>query len=913
MASELVGREEELASLFAFVEDERGAPAAFVLEGEAGIGKSSLWLAGVEHARAGGLRVLSARPAEAERGLAHVGLGDLFEDVLDEILPALTPPRRRALEVALLLEEATEDAVDARALGIAIRSTLQLLADDQPLLVAIDDLQWFDPSSARALAFALRRLAASRVLLLVAIRPVDTARPIDVEEAVGLENVQRLPVGPLSVGAVHRLLRDRLGRAFARQTLLRIHERSGGNPFFALELARVVDAGAGPAQPLPVPETLENLLRARISALPASTRKGLALASALGTASTSVLEQAGVAADALDAAVAAQVIELEDGTVRFTHPLLASVLYEDLGEERRSVHARLAAIVEDPLLRARHLALSMAAPDADVAAVLDDAAALAAERGATAAAADLAEQALGLTPADASGDRRQRALAAARAHQGAGEWTRARAIITELLRQTELGPLRPDALVLLAELESVDRAAELLEEALHEAASRPALQAVIHCQLARASRFRKGMRAREHARAALALADQLDDDALRARALTVHSTLGRIGGDREAPELAARAHELATAVGDEQLIHEATLAVAGTLAPSSKNDEARALLEREYREWRDRSEPRCARALWGLSWVEFWAGRWALAGEHASRAHEIEIQYGLEIPQGHLPIALVAVHRGQLELAREHSELALNLAEEQLRLHPPQHMAILGLVALGNGDISAAAQWLGKADRQAAALGWDEPSTRWWSADHVEVMLETGRIDDAVRVLDAWEAHGARLGREWVLAHTIRCRGLIAGARGDFEQALALLERAVADHEEVGDPFGRARALLALGTVRRRARQKRPAREAIEAALEGFETVGAAGWAEKARAELGRIGGRGPRGGELTPNELRLAELVAEGRSNKEIAAALFVTPKTVGTTLSRLYAKLGVHSRTELIRRLGEQRATKV
>jgi DNA-binding NarL/FixJ family response regulator len=163
-----------------------------------------------------------------------------------------------------------------------------------------------------------------------------------------------------------------------------------------------------------------------------------------------------------------------------------------------------------------------------------------------------------------------------------------------------------------------------------------------------------------------------------------------------------------------------------------------------------------------------------------------------------------------------------------------------------------------------------------------------------------------------VLAHVTRCRGLVAGAE-DTAEALALLERAVAEHEVVGDPFGRARALLALGVARRRDRQKRPAREAIEAALAGFETVGAVGWAEKARAEVGRVGGRAPSDGELTPTELRLAELVAEGRSNKEIAAVLFVTPKTVGTTLSRLYAKLGVHSRTELIRRLGERPASKV
>src|SRR5207244_3575740 len=154
-------------------------------------------------------------------------------------------------------------------------------------------------------------------------------------------------------------------------------------------------------------------------------------------------------------------------------------------------------------------------------------------------------------------------------------------------------------------------------------------------------------------------------------------------------------------------------------------------------------------------------------------------------PQDHLPIALIAVHRGRPELAREHSERALELAEQQFALHPPQHMAILGLVALWSGDTSAGAEWLGKADQQAAALGWGEPSIRWWSADYVELLLELGRIDDAVRVLDVWEADAARLGREWVLAHVLRCRGLVAAARGDVEQALALLEQAVAQHEAV--------------------------------------------------------------------------------------------------------------------------------
>jgi DNA-binding CsgD family transcriptional regulator len=905
MMFEIVSREEELASLHAFIDGPHEGPTALVLEGDAGIGKSTLWLAGVEHARTRGLRILSSRPAEAERNLGHAGLGDLLEDVLDDVLPTLSAPRRRALEVALLREEAAADSVDPRALGIATRSTLQLLAEDKPVLVAIDDLQWFDVSSARALAFALRRLAADDVLLLLARRLVGRAQPSELEQALGAESVQRVPLGPLSVGALHRLLRDRLGRAFARQTLLRIHERSGGNPFFALELARVLDADIDPLQPFPVPETLEELVRARISGLPASTRRALELASALGTTSESLLERAGVTAGALDPAVVGNVIERENGTIRFTHPLLSSVLYQGLGKERLSVHGRLAGIVEDPLLRARHLALSRDTPDASVAAVLDDAARLAADRGAAAVAAELAEQALRLTPVDGSDERLHRSLAAARAHHAAGEWTRARTIANDLLAEAEIGSLRAEALVLLAELESADSAVALLEEALREAASRPALQSVIHCRLAWAIRFRKGyVRALEHARAALELAGGLDDDVLRGRAQVVQANLGWIVGDTETQYVAARAHDFATAIGGEQLVQEATLALVNTLASSPSRDEARALLEREHRDWRERDEPRSARALWGLSWVEFWAGHWELAAAHAARAYDIRIQYGLEVPQDHLPIALIAVHCGQSELAREHSERALELAQEQFALHPPQHLAILGLVALSSGDTSTALEWLGKADRQAAALGWGEPSIRWWSADYIEVLLELGRIDEAVRVLDGWEQDAARLDREWVLAHVTRCRGLVAAAQGNVSSAAFLLEQAVAQHGEVGDPFGRARALLALGIVRRRARQKRPARESLEAALEGFETIGASGWAAKARDELGRVGGRTREEG-LTSAERRVADLVVEGRTNREVAAALFLGERTVASHLTHIYAKLGVRSRTELARRL--------
>jgi DNA-binding CsgD family transcriptional regulator len=830
---------------------------------------------------------------------------DLLEGVVDDALSALLTPRRRALQVALLREEASGDPVDHRTLAVAVRDILQLLSERGPILIAVDDVQWLDPSSSRALTFALRRLDASPVSLLLARRLAEGAQQSELEQAQGAGRVRHLVVRPLSVGALHRFLRDRVDRPFARQTLLRIHERSGGNPFFALELARVLDANVDPLQPLPVPETLEELVRKRIDELPTATRQALALASALGTPSESVLERAGVAADALRPALAANVIERENGTIRFTHPLLSSVLYQDLGEERRGVHQRVAGIVDDPLLRARHVALSTESPDTGVAAVLGDAARLAADRGASAFAAELAEQALRLTPPDLGDDRRRRALAAARAQLAAGEWTHARTIATDLLTETAAGPMRAEALLLLAEFEHDDLAVPVLEKALREASSHAALEARIQLRLAWAERFRKGFAAAlEGTRAALELADGLDDDVLRFEALVQLYTLGSMVGDPETQAYAARARELATATRDERLLRDANVLVLPMLAGSGSLDARRAVLEREYRQWQERDELFCAEVLWDLSWIELWAGQWDLAADHAARSRDLRRQYGVERNQDYIPIAWIAVHRGQLELAQQESARALELCEEQIGFHPPLLEAVPGLVALWRGDAATAAERLGEADRQAAALGWGAPDARPWTADYAEALLELGRIDDALRVIDLWEADATRLARERVLAHVTRCRGLVAAAGGAVDEAVPLLEHAVTRHDEVGDAFGRARAQLALGIVLRRARRKRPAREAIHAALGGFEQLGAATWAEKARAELGRIGGRAREEG-LTAAERRVAVLVAAGRTNREVAAELFLGERTVAGHLTRVYAKLGVRSRTELARRM--------
>ena len=270
---EVVGRDEELAALHAFVELARQESGALVLAGDPGIGKSTLWLAGVEAAREQGLRVLTARPAEAEQQLALAGLADLLDGVVEEVLPELSPPQRRALEVALLIEDADDHGSDPRALGVALRSALGFLARHAPLVVAIDDVQWLDRSSASALEFAVRRLEGSNVRLLLARRGDACSLERSLHGGAAL-----VRVGPLSIGATRLLLQRRLGRQFPRPTLIRVHEISGGNPFYALELARGLgsDTATGdPLGPFPVPETLERLVGTRLAGLGDATREAL--------------------------------------------------------------------------------------------------------------------------------------------------------------------------------------------------------------------------------------------------------------------------------------------------------------------------------------------------------------------------------------------------------------------------------------------------------------------------------------------------------------------------------------------------------------------------------------------------------------------------------------------------------------
>jgi hypothetical protein len=356
---EVVGRDEELAAVVAFLDGD--FPAALVVQGEAGIGKTTLWRAGLAEVPDRGVRVLACRPAESEARLSFAGLADLLEPVLGEVLGALPSVQRRALEAALLLSEQEGPPPDQHVISAACLGVCRRLAEQGRVLLAVDDVQWLDPPTVLVLEFVARRLAEAPVGLLVAERVSrERAAPLGLGRS-DLE-VGRIRLGPLSMGALHRLLRERLGRTLARPVLRKVHEASGGNPFYALELVRALQPSGGrirPGQPLPVPETLEEILRERIEALPAGAREVVVAAAALARPTEAVLGDR----LALEHAVEAGVIELVDGEARFTHPLLAEAAYASIGAaERRRLHRRLANVVSDPEERARHLALGAEEP-----------------------------------------------------------------------------------------------------------------------------------------------------------------------------------------------------------------------------------------------------------------------------------------------------------------------------------------------------------------------------------------------------------------------------------------------------------------------------------------------------------------------------------------------------------------------
>jgi DNA-binding CsgD family transcriptional regulator len=938
----LCGRDEQLASLVALLDAPDRLPATAVIIGEAGIGKTAIWLAAVEEARARRFAVLSCRPSEAEARFSFSGLADLLGGIPDAVLRELPVRQRRALDTALALADA-EEVVEEGVLAFAFVRVLRSLAEEATVLLAIDDVQWLDAPSLALLRYALRRLESEHVAALVTARGEG---PAWLRRDLPAERVLEVELGPLSVGALHRLLQDRLGMRFPRPVLLRIWETSSGNPFFALELARALQRRGGRVEPgtqLPLSPALEALVQERIDGLGSDARAVALVVAAHAEPSVAVVEAAAGhrGAPGVVEALEAGVLELEGERLRFTHSLLASaVLARTPPAERRRLHARLAEVVPGAEARARHLALAVVGPDPIVAVELENAARQARARGAPAGAAELAEQALRLTPPDDGRAVRRRSVDAADHLFAAGDTERAITLLEDALACAAPGPERASILHRLGTVLTHARGPRdgiaLLEEALVHTGGDHALEAAIELELADTLRFSTGaLSAEPHAVAAVHAAERARDEAIRCGALAVfgliHFRLGR-GIDREAM---ARAVALQESLALPPAMWSPKLLLCDQLFWSHDLVGARQLAE-ELRDAARRADGRhegdrpglpfvsgvassfVSEALaepepiFYLALIEWRAGNWRRAAELADEARALDEESGRDglAAVVEWPRTLIAAHRGLVDEAREHARRAVADAEGTgIGAAVAGYRWVLGFIELSEGDPAAALTHLRVARVAREAVGYGEPGQMWELPDLLDALVAVGELDEAEAIAVATEERARALDRAWALALSARTRAVVAAARGDVDGALAAFEEALADHARTDDPFQHARTLLALGTTQRRAKRRGAARATLEQALAAFDELGAPLWADKTRAELARIGGRAPARGALTESERRIAALVAEGRTNREVATALFVTEHTVATALTRIYGKLGVRSRAELASRLPHEK----
>ena len=909
-AADLVGRERELAAIAEFLEADAAA-CAVVIEGEPGIGKTTVWEAAVTAAAERGFQPLRARPGGSEAKLAFSGLADLLGEALPGVLSELPRPQRRALEIALLLEDGGGKRADRRAVAAGLLSVLRALSTASPLLVAIDDSQWLDRSSTAALEYAARRLHEKPVALLITRR---LNAESGLEQALAPDRVLRVSVGSLDFVALNTLLHARLGIVLSRPLLRRIHELSGGNPFFALELAREperVDPGRG------LPPTLDVLVHGRVSALPEEARTALLAAAAASQPTIELVDRAVGAPDALAPAEAAHIVVLAHGNVSFEHPLLASAAYAAADpSQRRDMHRRLARLVRDPEERARHLAEAATGPSEAIAVVLEQGAATARSRGAPAAAAELSEQAAGLTPlADAAAARRRKSDAGYY-HFESGDSRQALAMLEEVVGQLSAGVERAEVLIRLARVRSysddLQAATSLFLQAAEEAGD-DSLTRARALEGAATQLFRQRRQLESavgYAKRAAALAGELGDEALVGEALSsqvlAEATLGR--PEAAATLEAALAHQAAAASKRILAQPKFTAAIARMWwdDPAAGRETCEELADHGQQLG---DEGSLAYVYVMLAQADILLGELNRAEADAAAARDIAEQGGQEtlVAYALAVQAMADAHRGRE--ARMAAELALELGRKTQGT-PALHFATaaLGLLEVSTGRADEAVAVLAPLVEFARTEHIREPGLTRYVIDQVEALVELARTDEAAELLDWYEANAQRLGRRSALAASSRCRGLLAAAAGRVDDALDAFGRALAEHGAVPLPFDRARTLLAFGATLRRAKRKADARRALEEAAAVFDSLGAAAFAARARSELERIGGRPPSQGGLTATERQIAELVAEGRSNKEVAAMLFVSVKTVEANLSRTYAKLGIRSRAGLARHLSAE-----
>jgi DNA-binding CsgD family transcriptional regulator len=900
----IVGRDLELRRVAELLEAARdGRAGSLVVRGEPGIGKTALLEAAATEAARQGFRVLRVTGVESEAELAYSGLLELTRPILD-LLEALAEPQQVALRGALVLEPGASG--DRFAVAVATLSLLAEAAEQTPLLVLVDDAQWLDAQTAEALWFAARRLDADTVAVLIAARSGESS-------SLDEQRFGELPLTGVDVGATAGLLRRDDSVAIPPAVIEALHAGSAGNPLALLEMARSMTraqlAGSEPlADPVYAPTRLDELFARRIGALGQATQRALLVLAISGSDSfatvLAALSALGLAVDDLFGAESDGLVELDAASARFCHPLMRAAVYHSARPaERRAAHAALADASGDSERAIWHRAEAALGPDESLSLALEGVAREARSRGGYLAAGAALIRAAALTPEASL--RAGRLFAAADAFWAVGAAGRARSLLTDAALACDDPRLMAD----IRHLEGHIVLHSTSPEAAHELLLREGL-AIAELDPDKAA-FMIG----EAAEAILYLGDfeetlatarvgerwSVADGGMGDFFISAIAGCGLVGTG--SIEEGVRELRRSIAIVETSELLAADPRALGWLVPlygwADAYAEALALARRAA------ARARAVGALGDLVYVlvqeagyEYLLGAWPRAYAHASESVLLARETGQTI-EGILALSglaeLEAVY-GREAACRDAVAECQKLTASLDAMHEWPAFA-LGLLELGMGRAAEAVAALAP----AVTLSGCQAQQRAVMAvfDLLEAHLMCGNRVAARAVLEAVEASYA--GRPWVSGGAARGRGMLA-EHGEYDEAFATSRDVLS---QLGMRFEVARTELCWGERLRRDRRRKESREHLRLALATFDELGARPWSDRAGNEL-RASGETLRRDivdreELSARELQVALQAAEGKTNREVGAALFLSPKTVDIHLSRVYRKLGIHSRGEL------------
>ncbi|MDG4663440.1 LuxR family transcriptional regulator [Mycobacterium sp. 236(2023)] len=909
MATSMVGRAGETRAIATLLDTVERASAGLLLDGEPGIGKTTTWLYARDIAAERGFTVLSARVSQAESVFAYASLCDLLTDIpdLDADLPE---PQREAIS-QVMSRTHRGGTTDLYAVGAATLSILERCAGSAPVLLAFDDLQWMDSSSRTAIAFAVRRMRWRLAVLGTTRTGTPDSRSTSWLQLFDPTMLTRRTLNPLTPPELQSAIESALGVRLSAPEVGRIAQVSGGNPYYAVELARA----RGRRGELALSQSLSDIVRARLDILDADVKDALLIAAASTTPTVELIAAASNTDTTrvvrlIDAAAAGGIARLSNGIVAFAHPLLAVGVYEQAPDAlRRDIHRRLASLVSESESQARHLALATAVDDPSVVAALDAAALAAVMRGAPPAAAELLELAI-----QHGGDTPQRRIQLAGIQFSLGDMARARDALHDVLATLPAGPLRGHAVSLLGSIRMLDdsmiAAVPLFEEAYELGRDDVALRVNAATSAAYAL-YNSGdyLSSAEMASHAADDAEVLGDPSLISSAVGMSVLLNFGVGHGIDEQGLQRSIDLMDRNARTPIPLRATMHRAQLLSWTGHLEEAQASYDLIRLECADRGHEADIQHVTLQKFIaQLWIGDYPAAEsslqDMAMRARLLDGELA-QIAATAMRSALASV-RGEVNVARDTAKEVTAAAERRGMQSIDDGVAgFLAAMEISLGNHQRALEAAGPSlfGGRIKPLG-TELVTSLCLPDGIEALIVLDRLEEATPFIELLETNGQRNDRPWMLAVGARCRAMWHAGRGDLDRALGVAEMSLRHHARVPMPLERARTQLLTGQLLRRNRRREAAEQMFGEALATFERLGAPLWVNRARLELDRMAGSRD-SLNLTPSESRVAELAADGLSNKAIATELFVSHKTVDNHLGRVYRKLGVRSRAELARKM--------